>query len=176
MRRICLLVVMILLIGCESKSNVATVDINENEVIKMNEKVNFTDQNLDHYSIKANLVPEDSIITATETIIYTNREGVDLDQLYLHTYPNAFSMQNQPSLLDDPTGTNSRHGALEISSVMINSTPALFQSGPTSTSIEIPYKLLKGETYTIELLFTVKVPNIVARFGVKNSIYNICNW
>ncbi len=105
MRRIYFLLIMVLLIGCDSENNdvVNDIDINEEEIIQMNEKISFTDEDLDHYSIKAHLDPENKIITATETIEYTNREGMDLEQLYLHTYPNIFALENQPSLLEDPT-------------------------------------------------------------------------
>lgn len=181
MKRIVVLLLMVLLMGCETDNNmvvndVAINDSNEKEIIQMNEKISFTDDNLDHYSIKAHLDSENKIITASEIIEYTNREGVDLEQLYLHTYPNIFALENQPSLLDDPTNTDNRHGALEIDSIMINGESVEFIDGPTKTSIEIPYRLIKYETYTIELNFIVKVSASEARFGVMDNIYNICNW
>lgn len=136
----------------------------------------FTDDTLNHYLIEARLNPETSIISATQTIVYTNMENVDLTEVYLHLYPNAFSKESQPSIIGNTEGVDDRHGKIEISSLRINDVEVNFVDGPVTTAIKIPYQFKRDTTYELKLEYLVRVSSTSERFGVINGIYNLGNW
>jgi hypothetical protein len=123
----------------------------------------FSDQTLNHYSIKASLDSEESLINANQIVTYKNVEDVDLDEIYFHLYPNAFSNQN---------------GYIEIDSVKINGDIVECERGSIDTVLKIKYPKTfnRNETYSIELTYVVGISSASHRFGVANGLYNLGNW
>jgi len=170
------LILAFILIGCQDegieKEYKKPTDIVETII----EKDVFTDETLNHYIIEASLDTETSIIYATQTINYTNIENVDLTEIYLHLYPNAFSKESQPSIVGNTDSIDDMHGKIEISSLKINEVAVNFVDGPTTTSIKIPYEFKRDTTYEFKLEYVVRVSSTSERFGVINGIYNLGNW
>lgn len=173
MKKIFVVLILVLLVSCQAERPADTQVIENKETIF--KKSSFTDDQLDYYTIEARLSDKDHMIDAKQMILYTNREETNLDELFIHTYPNAFSIDGQESILKS-NKTDPGHGALEVSMVKINDEIINFEEGPTVTSIRLPYKFDQGATYNIELEYKVKVSNTAERFGVVDGIYNLCNW
>lgn len=151
------------------------------EVVPLNEETSyieerFVDTTLTHYDIDAVLNDETQTIDAKQKITYTNREIVDLDALYIHLYPNAFSEEGQPSIAGNTSGLGDDYGAIEVDEIFIDGKEVVFEEGPTLTSIKIPYDFKQDETYDIQMSYTIKVSSTTERFGYSRGIYNLGNW
>ncbi len=179
MKKIVVIILILMsftILGCEDK----VIEAAYTEPVTLEEEViakePFTDPSLNYYQIDAILDPEMSIITATQIIEYTNNENLDLTEIYLHLYPNAFTKESQPNLFGNSDEVSDLIGEIEITSLLIDGKDIKFQEGPTTTSVEIAYAFIKNETYTIQLDYLVKVSSTSERFGVVNDIYNLGNW
>ena len=174
---LCTLILMsFTLLGCEEKG----IEQDYEEPASLEEEVMikepFTDSTLNYYQIEASLDPETSTITATQTIEYTNNEELDLTEIYLHLYPNAFTKDSQPNLFGNSDEKSDLTGKIEITSLLIDGNDIGFKDGPTTTSIEIDYAFMKNETYSIELDYIVSISSTSERFGIVKDIYNLGNW
>lgn len=139
----------------------------------------FSDEELNHYNIKASLDSEESLINANQTVTYKNIEDVDLNEIYFHLYPNAFNKTNHPSLFDaDKSEISDQNGYVEIDSVKINGETVEYELGSIDTVLKINYPraFKRNETYSIELTYVVGISSTSERFGVVDGLYNLGNW
>lgn len=170
------ILLVMLLVSCQTETEVALVEPSEPISIDTYSKDEFVDFDLDHYVIEGTLNDEEKTIEAVQVLTYTNREGINLDRIYLHLYPNAFSKEGQPSIAGNTDGIDGQYGAIEIENASIDGVQVDFYEGPTISSIEIPYDFEMSKTYTLELKYKVKVSDTSERFGYVNDIYNLGNW
>lgn len=184
-----ILIIFVLFTGCSengedtSKKNNNVLE-NQNEVVEQNtspeitsEAKEFSDPSLNHYEIVAELDTENDLIIAEQKITYTNNEGLDLDEVYLHLYPNAFKKGNHPSLFDTELDEiDQQYGYVEIKSLTINGEVVEHNLTPIDTTLKIAYNFVDGETYDISLDYTVGISTTSERFGVVEDIYNLGNW
>ncbi|MCH4887337.1 M1 family metallopeptidase [Acidaminobacter sp. JC074] len=169
MKKIVLLMALFLMVACQAE------EISDPIVSQVYEEDAYTDSDLDEYKIDAVLDDEKRVIDVNQVITYTNRENVDLDKLYFHLYPNAFSKEAQPSITGNTKGVEN-FGAIEVSSIIIDGQVVDFNKGPTLTSIYVPFDFKMGQTYKIEMAYQVKVSDTSERFGYDGGIYNLGNW
>jgi hypothetical protein len=137
----------------------------------------FTDESLNYYEIDVVLDTEAHTLKGTEKITFTNTEGLDLSEVYLHLYPNAFTKENHPSLFD--TGVdeiNEQYGYVTIDSVVVNGTVVDHTIEPIDTVMKISYDFMDMETYEIEIEMTIGISTTSERFGVVRGLYNLGNW
>lgn len=158
---------LFVLIGCQSNTTMKIQEyVSEGTVL---------DESLDHYKIIAKLDDDERILTCDQTIEYTNRDGEDHQEIYLHIYPNIFSEDNQPDLYSGEQ-TSELHSALDISKVLVNEEEAVFKGGKYETIVKVLGDFKAGETYDIQLSYKVKVSSTTDRFGYRDGVYHLCNW
>ena len=91
-----------------------------------------------------------------------NSTGVTLDNMYLNIIPEHFASQG---------------GGTDISSVTSDSRSlSLAQVDGTVYELMFPNPLADGGSITIDMDYTVRIPNIENRFGWQEGIYNLGNF
>lgn len=141
------------------------------------EKTSFRNEALNYYDIRASLDVDKDIITATQKVEYTNVEGLDLEAIYFHVYPNAFKKGNHPSLFDkDLDEIDHQYGFVDVKEIHINGEGVSFELAPIDTTLKIAYLFEANKSYTIELTYDVYISTTSERFGVAGGIYNLGNW
>lgn len=188
------LVLSLLLVGCtgnnlenEPVGNVNESVVIEDEVVQTefgDEIINmieaevsqFDDTSLNHYDIDVTLDTEVDTLTARQVVTYHHND-TDLDKLYFHLYPNAFSKDGHPSLFDTHVDEiDQQFGHVEIVNLTINGQAVEYGLAPITTVLEIDYELVEGETYTIEMDYVVSISTTSERFGTIDDVYNLGNW
>lgn len=185
MKKMMILVMLLLLVGCNNNTtNAPAVNEVDNEPpnmesqeLVMETKQAFSDDSLNHYIIDVTLDTEVDTLNGTQEIIYTNNEGIDLTEIYLHLYPNAFTKDQHPSLFD--TGKdeiNDQFGYVEITSLTVDGEEVAFEEGPVATTMRIPYDFRKDTSHHIKMTYEIGISTTSERFGVVDGIYNLGNW
>jgi hypothetical protein len=144
------------------------------------------------YTLTAKLDAAEHRVTARGTIELFNYTAVPLHELYLHLYMNAF--KNDESLfLRSPfgAGRSGQHGgkwgyidvkrlyARESSSELWpNHDPKSPGDTDDETDVRVPLPapLEAGKTLTMDVEFTVKLPEIVERTGYVDDYHFVAQW
>ncbi|MDN5277034.1 MAG: hypothetical protein PWR01_999 [Clostridiales bacterium] len=138
---------------------------------------------LNWYRIAAVFDPEQAKLSCTQTVEYRNNHDVEFDRLYFHLYPNAFRDEKRvPFFAEEkqrayPNGFSP--GWLDIEQVMVNGNPVEFNIGGYSgdiLSIVLETPLKPGQMAKINMVYTVKLPNCIGRFGYGQHTFNVTNW
>ena len=146
---------------------------------------NKTNRKLDisYYQISAAFHEEEKVIEANQKIIYKNTVNKELNNIYLHIYPNAFSDQNRVPFEKEEmenvyyNGFNS--GWLKVNEVKVNNKKVSFKvMGDSSTVLRITpiTKLRPGEEIQLYIDYKVQLPNVIGRMGYGENTINITNW
>lgn len=146
--------------------------------------------NLDKSSKKLNtytmnlVYNEDNTLTATQTLLYTNRSDTNLDTISFHLYPKAFAQGavHRPvtSANEDkayPNGVS--YGDIDILGVKLDG--EVWQHTLAGTDNDILNIGLKDDLeptdqLSIEIEYKVYVPNINHRFGYGENAINMANF
>ncbi|MBN2794828.1 MAG: M1 family metallopeptidase [Clostridia bacterium] len=177
MKRIWILVMVFFLVGCSNNEDVYTSEPIENVTLTVQELSDFTDNTLNYYDIEVTLDDEKDQLIGKETITYHYDETEALEALYLHVYPNAFKSSSHPSLFDqEVTKAMTQEGSIEIKNVLINGKTIEYSYEPIDTVLKLPFDLIPGEDYMIEMDFVIQVSSTTERFGSIQGIYNLGNW
>lgn len=141
------------------------------------------DKNINNYIIDVVFDDKNKKIECNQNITYINNTNETLDKLYMHIYPNAFSnIKKCPFEKEEmkeayPNGFSK--GYIKISNVLNNSLKLKYNIiGDKNDILEIilDKKLKKGQKYSIDIKYTVKLPNCLGRFGYGDNTINITNW
>lgn len=165
---LCLILLsVILLAGCSSNLTI--------------EKIS---KDLDTYKMTLEYNDEEKSLTAFQTLTYTNNTDTELNEIYFHLYPNNFSegAVNKPvgvlsSQKAYPNGES--YGKIEILSSSTNSEDLTYTLEGTDKDflkISLASPLSPTNKTTINLSYTVTLPNINHRFGFGNNTINIANF
>jgi len=126
------------------------------------------------YNISIDVNPETRTVTGVQKVLYKNRTGMELEQLYFNLYLNAFRRtasykpyeeSNEPFIF--PSGKD--YGYINITSVMINNESAAFNVQETVLTIILPEKLPLEAELEISLVFDAYVPLINHRTGANDK-------
>jgi hypothetical protein len=95
------------------------------------------------YRLNVNVAPDLSKITGQADILYTNRESVPLDTIYLHLYPNLWD------------------GGMTVTEAQVDGKPvtATYPSGDDVIGLPLAAPLAPGESVDLALHFAVPVPS-----------------
>lgn len=140
-------------------------------------------------SIKATLVPASKSIDVQQKIVFQNTSNTAWNELYLHDWANSFSSKTTPLAKRFAENYNSSfhfekqedRGKTSVASVTdsLNNT-IKWNRDKAADIITIPLQtpLMPGETFTINLVYTVKLPNSkFTRFGVTDDgTYKLKHW
>lgn len=147
-----------------------------------NSKLNKISKNLNTYDIKIEYNNEDKTASLNEKLTYKNASGVDLEALYLHLYPNAFSedVKNKPvGILNEsrayPNGKS--YGGIEIENLKVNGKELEIEYfGDDKDFLKVNSELKKGNKVEIEIDAKITLPNIKHRFGYTDQTINFGNF
>lgn len=141
-------------------------------------------KNLTCYAICAELDEQNKQVSATETIVYYNNTGMELDFICLHLYPRAFredaTIKPYTSLTSAscfPNGIS--FGDIAILKVRVNAETkdfSLMGEDEDILKIELGFKLKNKKSVQIEIDFNLVIPNSTHRFGWFDGNINLGNW
>ncbi len=141
-----------------------------------------------NYKIDARLDSARHLITATETLTWTNTGESPVDALPFHLYLNAF--KNESSALMRSSGGELRlakasdtgWGWIQLDSVMIGGVEQVskltFPGLPDETVSELPLAqpVIAGQTIEVSFKFTAQLPEVFARTGFKGDFNMVAQW
>jgi hypothetical protein len=141
-----------------------------------------------NYKLDARLDATRHLITATETLTWTNLGGSAVDKLPFHLYLNAF--KNEQSLFFR-TGRGVMRGAhasetgwgwIQIDSLTVGGQDLTKQLHPvdapdeTVVELQLPQAVKPGQTIEIGMKFTAQLPEVFARTGYKGDFHLVGQW
>jgi len=152
------------------------------------------------YTMNVRLDPEKHLISGTEYLSWTNTSEKEAGELWFHLYWNAFQ-NNQSTFFQErardgippPDFSIDDWGYCRIGSIRLVShetkqefdlTPFLEFRQPddanvfdqTVAAVELPESLEPGESITLKIDFSARVPRPVSRTGVYRETYFIAQW
>lgn len=149
-----------------------------------NSELDKVSKNLSSYAICAELDDENKQVSATETIVYYNNTGIELDYICLHLYPRAFRenavVKPYTTLTAAscfPNGIN--FGDIVILKVKVNMETKDFEligDDEDILKINLGFKLKNKKSVQIEIEFNLIIPNATHRFGWFDENINLGNW
>lgn len=151
----------------------------ETVVVETEEAVNFV--GLSEYQIDVELKAEENKLFAKQSIEYQNTENVDLKEIYLHIYPNAY-LKRETCPAENiakvyPNGFDV--GSVEFNEITLNKEKASYEiEGKDKSLLKINLKeaLKPGEQVMLNFDYEVKIPNAESRFGHAEEFYNLATW
>ena len=154
----------------QNKTDTYVFNINENN-------------NLNKYIIDVVFDDESKRLMCNQEIEYVNNSNIELDKLYFHIYPNAFSKKEFAPFEESdmqsayPNGFN--EGYINIKKISSNNNNLKYNiSGEKEDILEIELneKINPKEKISINIDYNVKIPNSEGRFGYSDNTVNITNW
>ena len=139
------------------------------------------------YEIDATVDTKAKMITAHETVTFTNNTSKSTDAVYFHVYPNrlysnrekAFFMRYAGYFKVDPYPEGFPQDAVDIKRVTSEDqtlTHAIEGADKTILKVTLPKPLAPNESVTLDLDFAVKVPRAYGRFGWNRDVWAISRW
>ena len=175
-RKILLIVfIFILLIGggiylYNSKNGVQTLKLDD-------------EKSINRYTMDVIFDDESKRLMCNQNIEYVNNTKTDLDKIYLHIYPNAFSKKEFAPFEKEemkqayPNGFN--EGYVDLKNILNNDKKLEYKiKGDKNDLLEIKLgkQLNPGDKISIDMKYNVKIPNSEGRFGYGENTINITNW
>ncbi|MCH5351635.1 MAG: M1 family metallopeptidase [Clostridiales bacterium] len=135
------------------------------------------------YDINAEL-SKDNVLTASVSIDYVNNSDVSHDELWFNLYPNAYRegatfcpIPSDKIIAAYPNGRN--YAKLDIQSVEVGGKQVEHTVGGADENVLIvplENKLEPSERVTVEVEYTLKLPNVKHRLGYNNKSVNLANF
>ncbi|WP_110929777.1 M1 family metallopeptidase [Paenibacillus bouchesdurhonensis] len=145
-----------------------------------------------HIDVKLNEV--ERTLTGTQTLSWTHPGKKTLNELYFHLYPNAFAspettfMKESGGRLRGDAMPKDGWGSIELNDIRTMDGISLLHrvqyvqpddgnvNDRTLAKVRLPMSIQGGETITLKLDFTVKLPKIFARMGTANDFVMAGQW
>lgn len=147
------------------------------------ETLNIPKEESNQYTIDVIFDDESKRMMCNQNLVYVNKTGKDIDKIYLHIYPNAFSKREyapfEKSEMNEAYPNGFNEGYIDIKNILNNSEKLSYSiNGDKNDILEINLgKALKDkEKISIDLKYTIKIPNCLGRFGYGDSTINVTNW
>lgn len=141
------------------------------------------EKNLNRYTIDVIFDDESKRLMCNQNIEYINNTKTNLDKIYFHIYPNAFSKKEfapfEKNEMEQAYPNGFNEGYINIKSILNNENKLEYQiKGDKNDILEINLgrNLNPGEKVSIDMKYNVKIPNSVGRFGYGENTINITNW
>ena len=143
-----------------------------------------------NYKIEARLDPLRHVITASETLTWTNTSSSEVDTLPFHLYLNAFKneqsllMRTSQGMLRRAHATENSWGFMQIDSVHVAGVdltaklhpPAGAAGDETVTELPLAQPVAPGASVEIAFKFTAQLPEVFARTGYKGDFHMVGQW
>lgn len=138
-------------------------------------------------TIKVTLDDRRHVLSAFETISYTNNSPDELKQIYMHLWPNAYQGRNtafaKQQIENNETefyfSEEEAHGYIDSLAFRINGQDVYWEYHRkyADVAVIVPTKPVKpGETIKITTPFRVKLPESFSRLGHVHQQYQITQW
>jgi hypothetical protein len=153
-----------------SKNGVQTLKLND-------------EKSINRYTMDVIFDDESKRLMCNQNIEYVNNTKTDLDKIYLHIYPNAFSKKEFAPFEKEemkqayPNGFN--EGYIDLKNILNNDKKLEYKiKGDKNDLLEIKLgkQLNPGDKISIDMKYNVKMPNSEGRFGYGKNTINITNW
>ena len=138
---------------------------------------------MDEISIAAVFDPEAGMLTATQTMLITNRTGMALDDLVLRSYSGAYlKEETSPAAAEAwryacyPTGFDA--GGLSLQGARVDGKLVIYawlDDADTVLYLPLEKALQPGESVEVSLAYAVKIPACAGSFGHDNGIWALGN-
>jgi len=134
---------------------------------------------LNTYYIDAKLDTTNNKLICRQRMELANRTGIKLQAICFHLYPNAFASQdNAPFDACDfsrayPNGFDP--GGMDVTRVLLNGAPVSFDLSSNRQLLTLKHTWKKGKKVTVEMEYTVTIPNCLGRFGRGVDTYKLSN-
>jgi hypothetical protein len=151
--------------------------------LNVNPKLVEAAKGLNQYEILVDFDPVNKSLQCEQKLEYINHSEKELTHLYFHLYPNAFRYEEKPvfdkaeMMRAYPNGFSS--GSLDMELVLIDGKESDFVIGGYSENLLmllVDGSLQPGETASIEMKYTVHMPNCLGRFGYGDNTFKAVNW
>jgi len=144
-------------------------------------------QNSVDYKIKVKLDDEKHILSGEETLTYFNNSPTPLNRIWLLLYPNAYKDETTAFAKQMERNSSTQfhfskeedRGCITFESVTINGDTVNITSPPDSIDvgyINLTNSLQQGDSISIQMDWTVKIPKIFSRFGHVDQHYEVAQW
>lgn len=136
---------------------------------------------LDSITIDASFDPYSRLLSATQVMTLRNPSGRTLDSVTLRSYSGAYLQEDtSPAASDelfyDCYGTGFSAGGLVLESALVNGKTADFVwEDAAHTVLSLPAQWAAGSKVTVELHYTVSIPQCASRFGEDDGIFSLGN-
>ena len=162
-----------------------SVDFNPSNGI-INEKSSEVNKaKTNEYKIDVQFNPKEKSLIATEKVLFTNKTGEELSQIYFHLYPNAFKTKETVPVLNSleqafPNGFEP--GYIDIFNIKKvnkqdqNLNYEILGSDSTIMRVDLETPLQAGDQIELNITFKVTIPSSVERFGYGEGFFNLGNW
>ncbi|TCZ78924.1 M1 family peptidase [Paenibacillus albiflavus] len=145
-----------------------------------------------HMNVEYN--PDNKELQGQQVITWKNPGTMQVDELYLHTYPNAFSskkttfMKESGGKLREDHAVEGSYGSMKITSITTQKgqdlSVRMWYVQPddgniddhTLLKISLPEAVKPGESITFSTKFTVALPHVFARMGVIDDFVMAGQW
>lgn len=146
------------------------------------------------YHMAVSLSPEEKLIHGAQTVTWKNPGAQPVSQLYLHTYPNAFSskkttfMQESGGRLRGDKQQEDGFGQMQLDSLATEQGENLLdrtsyvqpddgnKNDQTLMKIELPTPVQPGGKITLTMEFRVRLPQVFARMGYSGNFVMAGQW
>lgn len=146
------------------------------------------------YHIDVNLNEKEGTLTGSETLTWTHPGKKTVNELYFHLYPNAFAsadttfMKESGGKLRGDTMPKDGWGSMELTEIRTSDGISLLHriqyvqpddgnvKDKTLAKVRLPVSVRGGESVTLKINFTVKLPKIFARMGSAGDFVMAGQW
>lgn len=138
--------------------------------------------NITDYNIELTL-NDDHTLTGNQTVNYKNTSSCILNEVYFHLYPNSFAETavNKPvsQLYETKAYPNGKsYGNINIADVKIENQDCSYALENTDNDIlkvTLNTPLYPNDFVCINMEYTIKIPNVLHRFGYNDNTINLGN-
>ncbi|MES2320942.1 MAG: M1 family metallopeptidase [Pseudomonadota bacterium] len=146
------------------------------------------------YEIDATLDPVRHTVDGKQKLTWRNRSGVEVRNVYLHLYMNAFESASTTFFTEQRRGGGFRSGVdtkdgqwghIALRKVTQGGQPVTWafvhpDNGPASdhtvVRIDLPHAVAAGASTTLDIDFLTQLPRVIARTGYFGSFHLVGQW
>src|SRR5690554_5775196 len=94
-----ILITLLILTGCTGLQTIEKQQVENLEIQVLKNLYDIDQSKINKYNIEVDLNEEKMTYSGKQTLTYINNTDIDLEEIYLHLYPNAFkSLEEAPIL------------------------------------------------------------------------------
>ena len=136
-----------------------------------------------NYAIVASYDENNHIVSATQTVNFTNHSENTFDAVKFHIYANAYREDAQSTIVPAkyrlvayPNGES--YGQIDFDTVKVDGQPVAYViEGQDMDILSVPIKeLFPDESVTIEMTYQISLANIHHRLGYTANAVHLGNW